>query len=145
MPIPSLYVSRKSAQAWNNARAAGYGAVIGALAALFKTLGPLREAGSAGESLTERLGANLLEVAGAALAFALLCAGRRRLAQFHCAAAHLARDPKTPRRAGAAFVAVQYPSPARGPPPAPYLKSYRGCALQYVHFNDKPAADSRGG
>lgn len=75
MPIPSLYISAKGAQAWSITRAAGYGAGIGALAALFKTFGPLREADTIIASLTDKLAANFLEIAAATLAFALLCAG----------------------------------------------------------------------
>ena len=55
-------------------RAAVYGAGIGALAALFKTLGLRHEAGSAL--------AHLLEIAAAALAFALLCAAAAALHNF---------------------------------------------------------------
>ena len=53
-------------RAWNTAHAAGYGALIGAAAALFKIIAPWNEAHS--------LAANAREVIGAALAFALLCA-----------------------------------------------------------------------
>jgi hypothetical protein len=71
MPIPSLYISRDGARAWNVARAAAYGAGIGALAALFKTFGPSHASGSAA--------ADILQIAGGALAFALLCAGAAAL------------------------------------------------------------------
>ena len=64
MPIPSLYVSGGSARAWSVARAAAYGAGVGALAALIKAFGPMREPASAA--------AHAVEVAGAALAFAIL-------------------------------------------------------------------------
>jgi len=79
MPLPSFFISRDSARAWSVARAAGYGAVIGALAAVFKTLGPLRETASMG---TKSLAAHSLEIAGATLAFALLCAGASALRNF---------------------------------------------------------------
>jgi len=69
-----LFASGKTARAWSVPRAAAYGAGVGALAALFKTLGPLHEAGSAS--------ANVLQIAGAALAFALLCAGAAALRNF---------------------------------------------------------------
>jgi len=77
MPLPSLYQSREKPVAWSVIHAAGYGAVIGALAALFKTLGPLRVAG-AGASLASRSA----EIAGAALVFALLCAGAAALRNY---------------------------------------------------------------
>ncbi len=79
MPLPSLFISRDRARAWSVARAAGYGAVIGALAAVFKTLGPLRETASMG---TKNLAANSLKIAGATLAFAVLCAGASALRNF---------------------------------------------------------------
>lgn len=56
-------------------RAAAYGAGIGALAAAFKTLGPLREADATVHGFAGRLAAGLPEIAAVALAFALLCAG----------------------------------------------------------------------
>lgn len=62
--LPSLYASADGVRAWSLARAAAYGAGIGALAALFKTFA-LRQDGAA----------HFWEIAGAALAFALLCAG----------------------------------------------------------------------
>ena len=65
--LPSLFVSADHARAWSVRRAALYGAALGALAALFKTLGPLHEAAP----LSSRLG----EIAGITLLFALLCAG----------------------------------------------------------------------
>ena len=74
MPFPSLFASPAGARAWSIARAAAYGAVIGALAALFKTFGPLHEPSSAG--------GKLLEIAAAALAFALLCGGAAALRNF---------------------------------------------------------------
>ena len=65
MPLPSLYLAADGARAWSIARAAAYGGGIGAVAALFKTFGPGREAG---------LGAaNFAEIAAAAFGFALLC------------------------------------------------------------------------
>jgi hypothetical protein len=82
--LPSFYKSSYPDRAWNIMHAACYGAVIGALAAMFKTLGPLR-AGAA-----FNLFGNLTEIILAALAFALLCVGAaalrnsivRRLAQY---------------------------------------------------------------
>jgi hypothetical protein len=65
--LPSLFASGENARTWSVSRAAIYGAAVGAAAALFKILGPLHEPGSAA--------ARALEIAGVALAFALLCAG----------------------------------------------------------------------
>jgi hypothetical protein len=74
MPLPSLFISGDSRRTWSKTRAAAYGAGIGALAALFKTLGPLHEAGSAW--------VHFLEITAAALVFALLCAGAAALRNF---------------------------------------------------------------
>jgi hypothetical protein len=71
MPIPSLYLSSQAPRNWNIARAAAYGGGIGAVAALFKTIGPLRGGDPA-------FGA-AWQILGAALAFALLCAGAAAL------------------------------------------------------------------
>jgi hypothetical protein len=65
--LPSLFASGKNAQAWSLWRAAACGAVVGSLAALFKVFGPLHATGSAVTPVWE--------IAGAAGAFALLCAG----------------------------------------------------------------------
>jgi hypothetical protein len=65
MPLPSLYLAADGARAWSIARAAAYGGGIGAVAALFKTFGPEREAGLST--------ANFVEIAAAAFGFALLC------------------------------------------------------------------------
>ena len=64
--LPSLYASGDAARAWSLARAAAYGAGIGALAALVKIFG-LRQGGATA--------APFWDVAEAAVAFALLCAG----------------------------------------------------------------------
>jgi hypothetical protein len=77
MPLPSLYQSGQNATPWNVVHAAGYGALIGALAGLFKALGPFRAA-NAVASLT----GGGKEIAGAALVFALLCAGAAALRNF---------------------------------------------------------------
>jgi len=74
MPLPSFFASGDSPRVWSVTRAAVYGAGIGAFAASFKTLGPRHEAGSAP--------AHLLEIAAAALAFALLCAAAAALHNF---------------------------------------------------------------
>lgn len=76
MPLPSFYRSEEPARAWNVTHAAAFGAVIGALAALFKTLGPF--AAGSQRSFTD----NLLEIALAALAFALLCVAAATLRNF---------------------------------------------------------------
>jgi len=75
MPLPSLFKSEIPARPWNVAHAAVYGGVIGALAAAFKTLGQFRLDG-------EGLAGWLVEIGGAALAFALLCAGAAALRNF---------------------------------------------------------------
>ena len=77
MPLPSLYQSSDDASVWNVVHAAGYGALIGALAALFKVLGPFHAANAA-VSLTSRA----VEIAAAAFVFALLCAGAAALRNF---------------------------------------------------------------
>jgi len=77
MPLPSFYKSGEAARAWNVTHAAIYGAVGGALAAVFKTLGPLRAAAAAAN-----LADSLTEIAVAALAFALLCAAAATLRNF---------------------------------------------------------------
>ncbi len=65
MPLPSFHVSADRARPWSLARAAAYGAGLGALAGSFKTFGPVHTAGSA----------HTLEIVGAAAVFALLCVG----------------------------------------------------------------------
>ena len=82
MLLPSLHSGGGDAQAWSVARAAAYGAVVGALAALFKTFGPLRGTGLGARSASENLLASLPEIAGAALAFALLFAAAAALRNF---------------------------------------------------------------
>lgn len=78
MPLPSLYISGQEVRAWSVTRAAAYGAMVGALAALFKTLG-LHQAGSVSANAAADIAANILEIAGATLAFALLCTGAAAL------------------------------------------------------------------
>jgi hypothetical protein len=77
MPLPSLYQSSENARAWNVVHSAAYGAGIGALAALLKTLGPLRATGAA-----VSLAHSSAEIVGAALVFGLLCAGAAALRNF---------------------------------------------------------------
>ena len=74
MPIPSLYLTTDGARAWNVARAAAYGAGIGAVAGLLKTFGTLHASASAS--------ASVFQVLAAAFAFALLCAGAAALRNF---------------------------------------------------------------
>ena len=74
MPLPSLYLSGDQARAWSIARAAAYGAVLGALAGIFKALGPLRGASPLSGQPSEKFLAGIPEIASAALGFALLCA-----------------------------------------------------------------------
>jgi hypothetical protein len=72
MPLPSLYVSGDRPRAWSIARAASYGAILGALAALLKTSGLSHQA----------IATSVPEIVGAALGFALLCAGATALRNF---------------------------------------------------------------
>jgi hypothetical protein len=69
MPLPSLYVSGDKPREWSVTRAAAYGAVLGIIAGLFKTLGPSHQA----------IATSVPEIAGVALCFALLCAGATAL------------------------------------------------------------------
>jgi hypothetical protein len=72
--LPSLFRSGENDRAWSVVHAAAYGAGIGVLAALFKTLGPLRASGVAASFAD-----SAAQIAGAAVAFALLCAGAAAL------------------------------------------------------------------
>jgi hypothetical protein len=69
MPLPSLYVSGDKPREWNIARAAAYGAALGAVAGLLKTFGLAHQA----------VATSVPEIAGVALGFALLCAGAASL------------------------------------------------------------------
>lgn len=75
--LPSLYKSAGTERAWNVAHAAGYGAAIGALAAVFKIFAPFG-ARAASSYPTD----NLVEVALAAAAFAALCAAAAALRNY---------------------------------------------------------------
>jgi hypothetical protein len=80
--LPSFYSSGDKVRAWSAGRAAAYGAGLGALAALLKILSPLHQAISVGDTAGTSLVAGIPEVVGAALAFALLCAGASALRNF---------------------------------------------------------------
>jgi hypothetical protein len=77
--LPSLHRSETTVQPWSIGRAAAYGAFIGALAALFKAWAPLR---LTAEIEGGGLSAVAVEVAGAAIGFALLCAAAAALRNF---------------------------------------------------------------
>ncbi|MGD0149287.1 MAG: hypothetical protein ABSB77_11930 [Xanthobacteraceae bacterium] len=72
MPLPSLYVSGDKPREWSIARAAAYGAVLGIAAGLVKMLGFTHQA----------IATSVPEIAGAAIGFALLCAGATALRNF---------------------------------------------------------------
>ena len=72
MPLPSLYVSGDKPREWSIARAATYGAALGAIAGLFKTLAYSHQ----------HVAISVAEFAGAVLGFALLCAGATALRNF---------------------------------------------------------------
>ena len=77
--LPSLHRSEATPRPWSIGRAAACGAFIGALAALFKAWAPLRlTAEIAGRGFS----AVAVEVAGAAIGFALLCAVAAALRNF---------------------------------------------------------------
>lgn len=71
--LPSLYIPGDKARAWSVIRAAALGAGLGTLAALFRTLSPLHQA------MSNAPGWRVVEIAAAALGFALLCAGAAAL------------------------------------------------------------------
>jgi peptidoglycan/LPS O-acetylase OafA/YrhL len=72
MPLPSLYLSGDKPREWSIARAATYGAALGAVAGLIKTFVLSHQA----------IATSGPEIAGAALGFALLCAGVAALRNF---------------------------------------------------------------
>ena len=76
MPLPSFYRSQEAARPWRVAYAALCGAGIGLVAGLLKTFNPFRPAPA------ENLTGHLMDVALAALGFALLCAAAAALRNF---------------------------------------------------------------
>ena len=72
MPLPSLYVSADKPREWSPTRAAAYGAVLGVVAGLIKTLALSHQP----------IATSAPEIVGAALAFAALCAGATALRNF---------------------------------------------------------------
>jgi hypothetical protein len=72
MPLPSLYVSGDKPREWRVSRAAAYGAALGVVAGLIKTL----------VSSHQAIATSVPEIAGAAIGFALLCAGATALRNF---------------------------------------------------------------
>jgi hypothetical protein len=79
--LPSFYLSPDKPQTWNVARAALFGAGIGFAAALFKAFAPLHGIVAVGGRSVAVL-ANVPEIAGAALGFAVLCALAATLRNF---------------------------------------------------------------
>ncbi len=82
MPLlPSFYAAKEGVHLWSNGRWAMGGAALGAVAGIFKALGPLT-----GVATTVGVGARLAakgpEIAAAAVAFALLCAAVAVLRNF---------------------------------------------------------------
>ncbi len=76
MPLPSFYRSQDAARPWNVAYAALCGAGVGLVAGLLKTFNPFRPVPA------ENLTSHLMDVALAALGFALLCAAAAALRNF---------------------------------------------------------------
>lgn len=73
--LPSFYKSGDHDRAWSIWHAAGYGALIGAVAAAFKILGPFHASGGDFKD-------QIVEVVVAAAAFAALCAGAAALRNY---------------------------------------------------------------
>lgn len=83
--LPSLYSVSDDDRTWSVPRAAGYGAAIGALAAAFKMFGMARLAGAGGPiggHVSEDGAGGAMQIALAALAFALLCAAAAALRNY---------------------------------------------------------------
>ena len=77
MPLPSFYRSGDGFRPWRISHAAGCGAALGALAALFKTMAPIGLSGG----LIGRTAA-IGQIAAVAACFALLCAAAALLRNF---------------------------------------------------------------
>jgi hypothetical protein len=69
MPLPSLYVSEDKPREWSVRRAAMYGAALGLLIGLFKSVDPLHQGRATGA----------VEIVGAITGFAVLVAGAAAL------------------------------------------------------------------
>ena len=67
--LPSFHLSHDKTREWSIARAAMYGAALGLLGGLFKTVDPLHQGDATGA----------LEIIGATVGFAALCAGAAAL------------------------------------------------------------------
>ena len=67
--LPSFFVSHDKTREWSIARATMYGAALGLLGGLFKALDPLHQGVATGA----------LEIIGATVGFAVLCAGAATL------------------------------------------------------------------
>jgi hypothetical protein len=80
--LPSFYLSNDKARPWSIVRAAACGAGIGAVAALFKMLGPLHGPFASSMRTSGTWIGALPEIAGAILGFALLCAAAAALRNF---------------------------------------------------------------
>jgi hypothetical protein len=78
MPLPSLYSPDDKGCEWSIARAAVIGAALGGLSGFFRTLDPLHQANAASQNLV----GSVAEITGAALGFAVLCAGVAALRNF---------------------------------------------------------------
>jgi hypothetical protein len=79
--LPSFYLSNGKANTWSIGRAAVYGAGIGAVAALLRTLGP-SHGPFAGSISSGGVLPILPEIAIAALGFGTLCAAAAMLRNF---------------------------------------------------------------
>ena len=78
--LPRFYLSSDKTRIWSVTRAAMYGAGIGMVAALLKTLG--QSHGPFAGSIGQRFLPILPEIVVAALSFALLCAAAAALRNF---------------------------------------------------------------
>jgi hypothetical protein len=67
--LPSFHVSHDKKREWSIARATMYGAALGLLGGVFKTFDPLHQGAAAGA----------LDIVGATVGFAALCAGAAAL------------------------------------------------------------------